>query len=273
MKGNYSRALIFVLVLLVAIMAGVIAFAFTSTSPTLENTANSTGLTNKDDATAYLQATERDGIVTIKQNVTAGDQSLYLGRTEVIGDYMYVYGYYYDSSAAPNTSNLTNWKLQTSDLGWGCVAISKTKTTYADPAGAINGHPVTWMTHCYDSCKSLTTAADKQWRLPNVPATAKHTDYIFANCTNLTRAAVTTLHVLDANAFNGCSKLTSVFLGQNVQTVRANAFKGVKSGCLVYCDTTAKPSGFATNWNSGTTTVYYKADILIWAATNNYIPS
>lgn len=274
MKRNYSRLLVFILGTLATTMAVVIAFALTSTNPTLQNGPNSANVSNPDDATPYIKATEdANGVIHIQQDVIAGDQTLYIGKREIIGDYMYVYGYYYNSSAAPNTSKLTGWKLQTSDLGWGCAAISKTKTTYTDPAGFINGQTVTWMNNCYNGCKSIKTNKEAQWRLPNIPATVKHTDNMFANCTGLTQASITTAHTLTANTFSGCTNLKNLLLGQNVQTVQKNAFRSIGSDCRVYCDATTKPSGFENGWNTGISTVYYNADALIWAVEPNYIPT
>ena len=267
MTPKTSRVLVLVLVLLIAVMGSTIAFAFTSTQPGYTNPSNST---NKDDATNYITASDSNGLITIQNKVNAGDQTLWVGTKRVIGDYMYVYGYYYDSNSAPNTSNLTGWKLQTTDLGWGCAALNKTKTSYADPAGVIEGHTVTWMTHAYSGCTKLTTAAATQYQLPRIPATVKHTDYMFSSCTGLQRASLTTANVLTANTFNGCSNLQQIFIGRNVETVKANAFSGVNSACKLYLEVVSKPSGFASNWSKGIASTKYDADILIWATTDNY---
>lgn len=267
MTPKFSRILILVLVLLIAVMGSTIALAFTSKDPGYTNPSNSS---NKLDANSYITATNSNGMITISNKVETGDQSLWIGKIEVIGDYMYVYGYYYNSASAPNTSNLTGWKLQDTDLGWGCVAISKTKTSYADPAGMIKEHKVTWMNNAYRGCTKLTTNAAEQYRLPHIPATVKHTDYMFAGCTGITRASLTTANYLTANTFNGCSALSQLYLGKNVESIKANAFNGIKSGCKLYLDVASKPSGFASNWNTGISTIKYDADILIWATTDNY---
>lgn len=267
MTPKSSRVLVLVLVLLIAVMGSTIAFAFTSTTPGYTNPSNST---NKDDATNYITASNSNGLITIQNKVEAGDQTLWVGTKRVIGEYMYVYGYYYDSNSAPNTANLSGWKLQTTDLGWGCVALSKSQTTYTDPAGVIEGHLVTWMNRAYAGCTKLTTNAANQYQLPRIPATVKHTDNMFYGCTGLKRVSLTTANVLTANTFAGCSNLTQIFIGRNIETISANAFSGVKSGCKLYAEVTSKPSGFASSWNNGISNVKYNADILIWATTDNY---
>ena len=274
MKRNYSRLLIVILIVLVVTFAGVIALAFTSTNPVLENTTNSSGVKNPDDEMSYIQATESpDGVVTIKQDVTMGDQSVYIGKIEVIGDYMYVYGYYYNSGANPQTNNLNGWKMQTSDLGWGCVAIDKSKQTYADPAGVINGQKVTWMNNCYYNCKNMITKKETQWRIPRIPATVKHTNGMFVNCTGLAQISITTAHELSADTFKGCTLLKSIFFGQNITNVSSAVFRDINSSCNVYIEGKAKPSAFPSGWDSSVSKVYYNSDILIWAVEPNYIPA
>jgi hypothetical protein len=269
MKRTSSRVLIIVLVCLIAIMGSAIAYAATSSTPKYTNVPIN-GVSNPDDATNYIKASDSNGLISISQTVEQGDQYLWLGTKRIIGEYMYVYGYYYNSTESPNRNNLSGWKLQDADMGWGCVALDKTKTTYTDPAGVIEGHIVTWMNNCYNGCKKLTTKAEDQWQLPRIPATVKHTDYIFANCTGLKRACLTTTNVLTKSSFSGCSNLTQIFLGRNVHTITANAFNGIASGCKLYLDVASKPSGFKTGWDGNFASVKYNADVLIWPTTENY---
>ena len=267
MTHKSSRTLILVLICLIAIMGGTIAYAFTSTTPQYTNPS---GSTNPDDSTNYITATNSNGMITISNKVDTGEDTIWIGTKRILDGYMYVYGYHYNSTTSPNRDNLSGWKLQESDLGWGCVALSKSSSSYNDPAGVIEGHKVTWMTYAYYGCTKLTTNANNQWALPRIPATVKHTDYMFGKCTGLQRANLTTAHVLSGNTFNGCSALKQIYLGQNVQTIRADAFKKVASGCKLYLDVTRKQSGFATGWNNGISTTKYDADVLIWATIDNY---
>ncbi len=275
MKAKSSRVLVLVLVLLIAVMGGTIAYAFTAATPQYKNPS---GSKNPDDAKNYITATDSNGLINISNEVDAGDQTIWIGTIRTIDhdndgkkDYMYVYGYYYNSTSAPNTSNLTGWKLQTDDLGWGCVAINKDRTRYVDPAGVIEGHKVTWMNYAYYGCTKLTTSADDQWALPRIPATVKHTNYMFGNCTGLSRVGMTTVQTLTANTFKDCSNLSQIYLGQNVEVMHADALTGVKSGCKLYLDAASKPGGFQSGWNNGVgNNIKYDADILIWATTDKY---
>lgn len=267
MTHKSSRILILVLVCLIAIMGGTIAYAFTSTTPKYTNPPSST---NPDDSTNYITATNSNGMITISNKVDTGKDTIWIGTKRILNGYMYVYGYRYNRTSAPSTDSLAGWTLQDSDLGWGCAALSKSLSTYSDPAGIIEGHKVTWMTYAYYGCTNLTTNANNQWALPRIPATVKHTDYMFGKCTALKRANLTTTHVLSGNTFNGCTQLKQIYLGQNVQTIRVDAFKKVNSSCKLYLDVTRKPSGFVSGWNNGIANVKYDADVLIWATIDNY---
>lgn len=269
MTQKSSRILILVLICVIAIMGGTIAYAFTSTTPKYTNPP---GSTNPDDIPNYITATDSNGMITISNKVDIGADTIWIGKKCVIDGYMYVYGYYYNSSSVPNTNNLAGWKLQDSDLGWGCAAINRSQTTYPDPAGIIDGHKVTWMTYAYYRCNKLTTNANNQWALPRIPATVQHTDYMFAHCTSLQRANLTTAHILSGSTFYGCTNLTQIYLGQNVQTIKADAFKKVNSNCKLYLDVTRKQSGFAKGWDNGitSTNIKYDADVLIWSTLDNY---
>lgn len=267
MTRKSSRTLILVLVCLIAIMGGTIAYAFTSTTPKYTNPS---GSSNPDDSTNYITATNNNGMITISNKVDTGKDTIWIGAKRIINGYMYVYGYRYTRNDAPSSGSLDGWTLQNDDLGWGCVALNKSMTTYPDPAGIIEGHKVTWMTYAYAGCKALTTNANNQWALPRIPATVKHTDYMFNKCTGLKRVNLTTTHVLSANTFHGCTNLKQIYLGQNVQTIRKDAFNQVNSSCKLYLDVASKSSGFAQGWNNGIANIKYDADILIWSTLDNY---
>ena len=249
---------------LVAIAMGVVV-AFAAATPTV--TKQSSG--NPDDNTNYITVTTDGGLTVVKHKLVEGSGTLSLGTVRKAGDYMYVYGYYYTGTAAPNTSitkvtdSTANWAKQTGDIGWGCVAISKTKTSYADPAGALEGAAVTWMNNAYRNCTALVTTngAGECWGLPRIPSTVKHTDYMFGGCTGLVRASLTTASTLTANTFAGCTNLTRLFIGKNLKTAVSGAIGTVASGCQIYLDGT---NTYTSGWNSGKT-VNTNQDILLWA--------
>jgi hypothetical protein len=235
-----------------------------TTTPELTNPANTS---NPDDATDHITATNKDGVVDIKHELIDGDQKTFLGTIRVIGDYMYVYGYAYKSDSTPNTQSLSGWVLQNEDLGWGCVAIKKDKTTYDDPAGVIEGQPVTWMTSAYENCTKMTTKnGDEPFAVPKIPATVKHTDYMFSGCKSLTKISITTASTLSVNTFYHCSNLKQIFIGQNVKATSVNAFHSLPADCKFYYEGKTIPRVTENSgWRSVPKGIETDADIFIWA--------
>lgn len=54
---------------------------------------------------------------------------------------------------------------------------------------------------------------------------------------------------IDANTFDGCSNLTSIFIPDNVSSIGSSAFGGCDN-LTIYCYADNKPSGWNSGWNS-----------------------
>lgn len=279
-QNKRSHVFIITMLCLILAMTGIISYAAFAPSTTTVN-AGRNGGTNPDDLVDYIVEKDENGMLTISQTVKSGDQNTFLGVAKKNGDYMYVYGYYYNREGAPTMPATQNgvakfkndaeakaagWYPQPTDLGWGCAALSKTKTSYANPVAVLDNFTVTWMNYCYAGCTKFAPTAENQWQLPLIPSTVKHTDYMFAKCTQLTKVSITTAHSITANTFSGCSNITKIFVGQNLESIAANGLKGVSTNCVVTVEKATKPSGYVTNWNAGTKQVVYDGDILIWSA-------
>ena len=171
---------------LIAALAVVTVYAVTATyadvpgQPTAQNTGE-----NSEDLTKYITLVDNDiGGKTYAWTTGRAPDDIAPGTIFTYGDYMYVYGYYYNRAAAPVTTALTGWTAQgadAADFGWGCAAISKTKSVYGDPFGFIEDEPVTRFDNCYRGCTSMTA-------LPVVPFTATVTTNLCNGCTALLTA-------------------------------------------------------------------------------------
>lgn len=64
---------------------------------------------------------------------------------------------------------------------------------------------------------------------------------------------------IDAYAFSDCSYLTCVILSQNIETIESNTFYN-SSNAMIFCKTTAKPSGWEENWDYRTKNVFYSGN-------------
>jgi hypothetical protein len=289
MKNN-KRSRVFIVAVVAVLVAcmSVAAVAITLNAPSsVHKPVEGHPAGNPEDNEDYVHVTtDDDGLTHIDIDIpTDVNTKTRLGLVRVLGDYMYVYGYYYAPSnpkSAPD-SNVPKvngeklfisdeqalkfgWKRQTADQGWGCVTVSRSKTFYADPAGVLEDMPVTWMTNAYNGCTNLTTTQDNYWMIPNVPATAKHTEGIFANCTSLKRVCVSTVHNLDKNAFANCKNLWQVFVGQNVKTINSAAFTGIANNAIFALDG-GTPSGYASGWNNNKPMIN-DFDVSIWTLNN-----
>lgn len=261
----FSRILTVVLLVMICAMSAIVAYA-ANANTTRNNMPGykpaSTG--NPEDSINYINVKEQNGLITISYDVK-GDpgNTVYVGKIRYVNgeDYMYVYGYYYDSTSSPSTNSLTGWKLQTSDLGWGAVAVNKNLSSYSAPLGVIAGQPLTWMNNAYYGCSQLKTTEGNFWALPDIPNSVKHTTNMFGNCTGLTKASILSLDTLNANTFKGCSNLKDIYVGSNVATISANAFSGVNANCVINC---AKASGYSSGWSNGAASVKYSVDVMHW---------
>ncbi len=285
---KHSRAFIVTVVSILIACLGVAAFAITLSAPnSVKNPVKGHPGSNPEDGTDYVnQYTDSNGLTHVDIDIpTNVNTKTKLGSIRILGDYMYVYGYYYAPSNPKNAPNQNipavngekifvddaqassfGWVRQNADPGWGCTTLSRTKTSYADPAGVIEGAPVTWMTNAYNGCTKLTTTQANYWMLPNIPATAKHTEGMFANCTALKRVCISTVHILEKNAFADCSNLWQVFIGQNVETIKSGAFTGTASNLIFALDANT-PSGYASGWNNSKK-VLNNFDVSVWALNN-----
>ena len=257
-------ALILAIVIAVTAMA-ITAYAVTvinEVKPGTQSTAN-TG-ENPEDATKYISTTSND-IGGTHYSWTTGTSSsdVTVGQVVRIGDYKYVYGYRYDGTAAVSNSNTrdNSWvALDSSDenFGWGCAAISKTKTSYGDPCGHISHEPVTYFDNCYRNCTSMTN-------LPVVPHTAKSTTNLCRGCSALKTAELNGLTVLGNNAFTGCSTLDKVYIGESVISVPATSssaspFYNASASCKVFAEVASKPSGWGSYYRGSVTSANFVFD-------------
>lgn len=219
---------------------------------------------NPDDATDYITRKENSlGGYDYDYDVNAGTPAMSIGtiRVDSTQGYMYVYGYYYNGAgtSALSTTSLSGWALQESDVGWGCAAIKRNLATYNDPYGYIDDCPVTYYTKCYANCTNMT-------KLPYLPATAKHTDYVCQNCKGLTSVQINGLAVISDGAFNGCSNLVKVYLTKSVTYIGGSSsakapFGSVNADCILYMERdSANGITKGSYWNRGVKEVVYSAD-------------
>lgn len=243
MTRKRSRLITIITIALICFMAAGIAYAaygtngygFTTTPVYTNPSTRPDGVVNPDDNTNYISSSHSNGKTDIKFELIDGNQETYIGKIRVIGEYMYVYGYYYaNATTTPSSTSLAGWRLQSSDLGWGCVVLDRTKSTYADPAGVIENQPVTWMNCAYSGCTNLTTSmGEDPWALPKIPASVKHTVHMFRNCTSLTKASCTTASTLSQMTFYGCRNLKDIFIGQNVTSLHNGTFSSMGHSDLI----------------------------------------
>ena len=115
----------------------------------------------------------------------------------------------------------------------------------------------------FSSCKELTsiTISDGVTSIGN---------YTFYGCTNLTSIIISdcVTHIGD-NAFWGCTKLASITIPQSVTSIGNNPFHNCTK-LIIYCEITAKPSGWNSNWNSASALNDSECPI-VWNCNNNEI--
>lgn len=282
-KKLSNRAQIIISVVCVmTICLGVVGLAALSPNRLTTRPSDST---NPLDNTNYVTVTEKDGIKYINYTVSGtpgkptagmpekGTIRLHDSDGDGVNDYMYVFGYGYNSVKQPVSNSLTNWK-DTKTNSWGCVALDKNKTSYPAPAGYVDDYPVEHMTYAYANCKKLTTTIDNNGKapfaLPQIPHTALYTAHIFDGCTSLKAVSLTTGGLLGTSAFENCPNLTRIYIGKNVNGLGVAIFGSSGSAtyqqqCAISIEGTRDENidkVFVANQGC---TYYYDADIMMWA--------
>jgi hypothetical protein len=272
MKNKRLLGIIIACVTLVTLMV-IGAIAANSTNQNAPQTPIPNGAsTNPEDTLNYIDVENQNGQYIYNQEVNGGNDSAVVGQVKIIGDYMYVYGYYYNSNTAPQTKdeqgnditfltgNSYNWKRQEDEAsqGWGCRVINIAKTSYADPAGVLDGALVTYMNNTYAGCTKLKTSASNFWALPNIPSTVEHATNLFSGCTGLKRVYLASLADVSSTTFKGCTNLKQIFVAQNTKSIETNAFP---SGAWVAFDGAKTDSHKVTNYVND-------FDIHIWTLFN-----
>lgn len=286
MKQKFSMRtrIITAIVCVAAICLGAIGFAALSPERLTTRPADSA---NPLDQINYIEVTEKDGIKYITYKVNGadgkptaskpekGDIRLHDSDGDGINDYMYVFGYAYNSVDTPNPSSLTNWKNTNSNT-WGCVALDKSRTSYPAPAGYINNYEVRDMSYAYANCKNLTTTIDNNGKapfaLPQIPHTVIITSHAFDGCTSLEAVSLTTANWLSSSTFENCPNLTRIYLGASVNFLPVYIFGDTKSATFENNQTCVFSFEEA---HAGDDTVivpvsanykcHYNADIMMWA--------
>ena len=80
-------------------------------------------------------------------------------------------------------------------------------------------------------------------------------DYEFKNCEDLLSVNAYSLQSIGTGAFEGCNRLKSVILWDNITSIGENAFKDCNEDLVIYCMFDSKPDGWDENWNPNGYTV------------------
>ena len=87
-------------------------------------------------------------------------------------------------------------------------------------------------------------------------------DYAFAYRSRLASVVIgDSVESIGSHAFYSCSGLTSVVIPDSVTSIGTYAFSGC-SKLTIYCEATAKPSGWSSSWN-------YSSRPVVWDCQNN----
>ena len=100
------------------------------------------------------------------------------------------------------------------------------------------------------SCGSLTSIV-----IPN--SVTSIGNYAFSYCTSLTSIVIpNSVTNIGEDAFCSCGSLTSIVIPNSVTSIGNSAFSYC-SRLTIYCESTSKPSGWDSNWNSSNRPVYF----------------
>lgn len=126
----------------------------------------------------------------------------------------------------------------------------------------IGGKPVTKiMKNSFASANTVQTI--------QLPAQLKFIGgYAFEKCLLLQSVTLPSgVTEVGARAFTGCSALTSVYLPASVTALGELPFLGCNKNALtIYCGAASKPSGWAKNYASNSSTAYYNDFNFVWNA-------
>jgi hypothetical protein len=85
-------------------------------------------------------------------------------------------------------------------------------------------------------------------------------DYAFAGCAGLTSVTIPdSVKTIGDHTFEDCAALTSVTIPSSVTSIGYDAFYGC-TGCAIYCEATAQPSGWRSLWNFHGGTAYWYSE-------------
>lgn len=188
-----------------------------------------------------------------------------LGTIEVEDEYMYVFGYKYNSTAVENlnTTSLNGW-VESGEKVWGCAVVDKTKTEYASPYGHIGVYDVGYVTYAFANCTQLQT-------LPTMDKSHLHTDHMCYNCRNLTQVELLNITTVGNKMFEGCTKLEKVYLGEQITTINGTPWYGLKNVLVA----SAKEDDGVEAWKkvdeAEVVPVWYEADYILWCLP--YVPT
>ena len=119
---------------------------------------------------------------------------------------------------------------------------------FVDVANAIrhkNGSTQAIIANNFPTEISNLRTGDFNYYNNNITAIA---DYEFYNCTDINNVSCINLTSIGKNAFEGCSKLKTIILWNNIEVIGENAFKGCFN-TTIYCRAESKPDGWHENWN------------------------
>ncbi len=128
-------------------------------------------------------------------------------------------------------------------------------------------------THAFYMCEGLNTVV-----LPDSLSSIE--DNVFEGCSNIENVTMPTLAIpvmpktnlktveissgdsIGAQAFSGCSSMTSITISDSVTSIGESAFSGC-SGLTIYCKVESKPSGWSGTWNADCP--------VVWSCKNNEV--
>jgi hypothetical protein len=198
-----------------------------------------------------------------------------LGDQYETNDYIYTYGYYWNTQSDSYTAqygSLENWTpipLIGSEYigptptgesyGWGVAVKNRSQTTYEPVYDTLRQKPVTCLFNTFCYCKNMRS-------LPTISVNTAFMQNMCSNDESLQVAILPEgLTQLSICAFSNCSSLECVYIPRTVATIpameddiSASPFYGCKAltygashGLVIYCETATVPSSaeWYPKWN------------------------